>query len=160
ESASRELGGMLGSSARSVRSTLASVATDTIVIAYLRSGDRRRADEATLAIRRLAPTAASGDVELWTPSGERKATTASEWSELVPAPKAGTMALVATNDSTAISRLTAGDSSLSYAAVARVGNAGSPLGFVVLRRRVGGQGAEASQFRAVVGPDAKVFLGN
>ena len=160
ENVSRELGGMLGTSARSVRSTLASVAADTSVIAYVRAGDGRRAEAARLAIARLAPTVAMGEVELWTRSGQRTVETSSDWPDMPAAAKSEIMSLVTAADSTAIAPLKVLDSSLVYGAVARVGDRGSPLGFVVLRRRVSGSGTDASQFHAIVGSDATVLLGN
>ena len=157
----REVGGMLGTSAKSLRSAAASVAADTDVVEYLKNtATHPDAEHAREALRRVAPAPKLGTVELWSASGQRVPASLSDWPEMSGDRRAAITADVRGADSTAITPMAEIDSALVYDVVARVGPSGSPLGYVVVRRRVSGPGADAAQLRAVVGSDALILVGN
>ncbi len=71
------------------------------------------------------------------------------------------MDMVRGSDATAVSPIAVVDTTLVYEVVSRVGSQASPLGYVVVRRRLMEAGADASApLRAVVGSDASILLGN
>ena len=161
ERAVREVSNMLGGSAKSMLAAMAGVAADTDVVEFLRRPDERRAEAAREALRRLSPAPGKADVELWTASGVRTRASDSNWPEMTGASRTSLMDMVRGSDATAVTPIALFDTTLVYEVVARVGSRGSPLGYVVVRRRVMAPGADGSaQLRAVVGSDALILLGN
>ncbi len=161
ERSAREVANMLGASAKSMRAAMAGVAADTEVVEFLRRPDERRAEAAREGLRRLSPAPGKADVELWTASGVRTRASDSDWPEMTGAARASLMDLVRASDATAVTPIALLDTTLVYEVVARVGSQGSPLGYVVVRRRVMAPGADGSaQLRAVVGSDALILIGN
>jgi two-component system cell cycle sensor histidine kinase/response regulator CckA len=161
ERAAREVANMLGGSAKNMLAAMAGVAADTDVVEFLRNPDGRRAEAAREALRRLSPEPGKTDVELWTASGDRTRASDSKWPEMTGAARASLMDLVRGSDATAVTPIALLDTTLVYEVVSRVGSKGSPLGYVVVRRRVMAPGGDGSaQLRAVVGSDALILLGN
>jgi PAS domain S-box-containing protein len=161
ERAAREVANMLGGSAKNMLAAMAGVAADTEVVEFLRRPDERRAEAAREALRRLSPQPGKTDVELWTASGDRTRASDSNWPEMTGASRTSLMDMVRGSDATAVTPIALLDTTLVYEVVSRVGSQGSPLGYVVVRRRVMAPGADGSaQLRAVVGSDALILLGN
>ncbi len=143
ERAVREVSNMLGGSAKSMRAAMAGVAADTDVVEFLRRPDERRAEAAREALRRLSPAPGKADVELWTASGVRTRASDSNWPEMTGASRTSLMDMVRGIDATAVTPIALSDTTLVYEVVARVGSRGSPLGYVVVRRRLMAPGADA-----------------
>ncbi|HEY2164477.1 MAG TPA: ATP-binding protein, partial [Gemmatimonadaceae bacterium] len=161
ERAAREVANMLGGSAKSMRAAMAAVAADTDVVEFLRRPNERRAEAAREGLRRLSPEPHKTDVELWTASGVRTRASDSDWPEMTGAKRASLMDMVRGGDPTAVTPIALLDTTLVYEVVSRVGSQASPLGYVVVRRRLMAAGAVGSaQLRAVVGSDASILLGN
>jgi PAS domain S-box-containing protein len=158
-----EVASMLGASAKSMLEMMEAVASDTEVVAYLHKPDERRAEAAREALRRLAPMPSTSAVELWTASGQRTRASESSWPEMEGGQRAAMIALVRGAEGAAVTPISLFDTTLVFGAVARVeGRAdASPLGYVVVRKRVMDPGADASaQLRAMVGSDASILVGN
>jgi PAS domain S-box-containing protein len=161
ERAAREVANMLGGSAKSMRAAMAAVAADTDVVEFLRRPDERRAEAAREGLRRLSPEPGKTDVELWTASGVRTRASDSDWPEMTGAKRTSLMDMVRGGDATAVTPIALLDTTLVYEVVSRVGSQASPLGYVVVRRRLVAPGADGSApLRAVVGSDASILLGN
>ncbi len=161
ERAAREVANMLGGSAKSMRAAMAGVAADTDVVVFLQKPDERRAEAAREGLKRLSPQPGKADVELWNASGGRTRASDSQWPEMTGAARTSLMDMVRGSDATAVSPIYPVDTTLVYEVVSRVGSQASPLGYVVVRRRLTEAGADASApLRAVVGSDASILIGN
>jgi PAS domain S-box-containing protein len=161
ERAAREVANMLGTNAKAMRAAMAGVAADTEVVEFLRRPDERRAEAAREGLRRLSPGPGHADVELWAASGVRTRASDSDWPEMSAARRTSLMDMVRGADATAVTPIAVLDTTLVYEVVSRVGSQASPLGYVVVRRRLmAAVGAASAQLRAVVGSDASILLGN
>ena len=144
-----------------MRAAMAGVASDTDVVEFLRKPNERRTEAAREGLRRLSPGPGHADVELWTASGVRTRASDSDWPEMSGGRRTSLMDMVRGADATAVTPIAMLDTTLVYEVVSRVGPQASPLGYVVVRRRLMATGADASvQLRAVVGSDASILLGN
>ena len=163
ERAVREVANMLGGSAKSMRAAMAGVAADTDVVVFLQKPDERRAEAAREGLKRLSPQPGKADVELWNASGGRDARVGlPNWPEMtVDGPNVAHRHGSRERRDGGIADGHAVDTTLVYEVVSRVGSQASPLGYVVVRRRLTEAGADASApLRAVVGSDASILIGN
>ena len=160
EQAVHEVAGMLGASAKSLRMAMAMVAADTEVAEYLHAPDRRKPEAAREALRRVAPSPGTAGVELWMADGTRTAASTSSWPPMSVDQRTAIIALVRGSESTAVTPMAVVDTTLVYAAIARVGEGVSPIGYVVRRDRVMGPGAGTPGLRAILGSDASILVGN
>ena len=160
ERAGREMANMYGASAKTMRAAIAGVAADTEIVEFLRKPDERRAEAAREGLRRLSPGPA---VQTWSCGRCRAFAPASDsdWPEMGAERRTSLMDMVRGSDPTAVTPIALLDTTLVYEVVSRVGPQASPLGYVVVRRRLMAPGADGSaQMRAVVGSDALILLGN
>ncbi len=160
EQAVHEVAGMLGASAKSLHTAMATVAADTEVAEYLHAPNPRNAEVAREGLRRVAPPPGTAGIELWTADGTRTAASTSNWPPMSVDQRTAIIALVRGHESTAVTPIAVVDTTLVYAAIARVGDGVSPLGYVVRRDRVMGPGAGTPGLRAILGSDASILLGN
>ena len=163
---SRQLADMLGATAPPVLALASSVAKDPIVAAYLESPSARKLPETKAALLRLA-SSPNAIAELWDASGTRVATT----RDAAPLPPRITTALVDRASKLGDSRPGAGTAlvspidsirdSLVYQVIAPVvRDAQTPIGFVVQRRLIGATPQATAQISALIGPDARLLIGN
>jgi PAS domain S-box-containing protein len=156
----KDVGDMLGRSAKLMKAAMASLAADTDVVLFLEKRDPRQAELAHEALRRLGAPSSTAGVELWNTAGARTRISDSTLPELTADRRAQLIALVQGPQATAISPFARSDTSVTYAVVARVGGAAAPLGYIVARRVLSNPSQEAVQLRTIVGSDAAILVGN
>jgi two-component system cell cycle sensor histidine kinase/response regulator CckA len=163
---SRQLADMLAATAPPVLALASSVANDPIVGAYLESPSASKLPATKAALVRLASTQ-NAVAELWDASGNVVAAT----RDATPLPPRITTALVDRASKLGDSRLGAGTAlvspidsvrdSLVYQVIAPlVRDAQTPIGFVVQRRLIGATPQATAQISALIGPDARLLIGN
>ena len=165
EQAARQMAGVLGNSSRQRLALMQTLMRNAEVRAYLRAPDPSRADAAAAAMRTYLGSAAdTGNVELWDPAGRRLLEAGATFAEASgPALEMLTAELQAV-DSPVIGKLRhEGGDSVVYAAGGRLADAGSPLGFIVERRRLA-NAAQSQQTMALlaglIGGQASIVIGN
>jgi PAS domain S-box-containing protein len=165
---SRELSGLFGAAAPQLLTNLSALAKDTSIIGFARSPKPQMPPAVAARLRSLAPTTAAGSaVELWDSTGNVLAATR-ELPRLSPELTRGLIGRVAGRGdaptaapTASVSPLDSVGDEIGYQVIAPVSATdGKPLGFVVVRRLLGGSIQGSSQIAALIGSESVLRIGN
>ena len=165
EQAAAQMAGVLGQSTRQRLALMQTLMRNPDVRGYLRAPDPSRADAAAAAMRAYLGNAAEiGNVELWDPAGRRLLAAGATFNEATGPALDMMKAELQSIDTPVIGKLrNEGGETVVYAVGGRIFDAGSPLGYIVERRRIANP-AQTQQTMALlaglIGGRASIVIGN
>jgi two-component system cell cycle sensor histidine kinase/response regulator CckA len=152
----------LAASAKTAREQTSAIAADTAMQSFLRRPNAASRSHARFVLNRIQAEASVLilGIELWSPSGSRLLTTNDTLPAIPAVETVPLIELMSESDSSATGWIRSTNGAPTYPVLARVGEGGAVLGYVVQRRVLNSSPQGARQLSELIGSDARALLGN